>query len=241
MSENTNNSTDRSKHVYEPEHFGRQSADVVVPLLLELCRGRIGSVVDVGCGIGTWLASFADHGVEDYRGLDGVHVPRDRLMIAAEHFTACDLEAPVKPDRRFDLCLSLEVAEHLHEASADRFVRLLTSLADTVVFSAAIPGQTGQNHFNMQWPDYWAAKFAQRGYPCYDVIRPRIWGDDRVHWWYQQNMLLFIHSSVEHNLTPCDPMPRVHPAQYRKVLQRLDEVIRSRRRTPWKRLKDRLS
>jgi len=241
MSEHTNNNTDRSKHVYETEHFGRQSADVVVPLLLELRRGRVESVVDVGCGIGTWLASFADHGVEDYRGLDGEHVPRDRLMIAEDRFTTCDLEAPIALGRRFDLCLSLEVAEHLHEAAADRFVGFLASLADTVVFSAAIPGQTGQNHFNMQWPDYWAAKFAHLDYACYDVIRPRIWGDDRVHWWYQQNMLVFMHASVDHDLTPCNPMPRVHLRQYLKVLQRLDEVIRSRRRTLWKRLKDLLS
>jgi len=239
MCENSKKDTAQSMHVYTPELFTRKAADVVAPLLLELRPAQ--SVVDVGCGVGTWLSSFADNGVSDYRGLDGDHVPRERLMIPEDRFTVCNLEAPIELGRRFDLCLCLEVAEHLHESAADRFISFLASLSNCIAFSAAIPGQTGQNHFNLQWPSYWAQKFEALGYHCYDPIRPRVWADERVDWWYQQNMLLFVHRSEPFPLESCVPLCRVHPTQYLKVLERFEEVVRSRRRTFWQRIKGRLS
>lgn len=45
------------------------------------------------------------------------------------------------PQRAFDLAISLEVAEHLPETSADVFVESLTAAAPIIVFSAAIPMQ----------------------------------------------------------------------------------------------------
>ena len=57
------------KQAYTPEFFedrqpgSRRSADRVVPMIVELIRPR--SVVDIGCGVGTWLAAFSGHGVAD--------------------------------------------------------------------------------------------------------------------------------------------------------------------------------
>ena len=42
----------------------RLSAQEVVPLVMELIQPT--SVVDVGCGLGTWIAVFRDAGVEEY-------------------------------------------------------------------------------------------------------------------------------------------------------------------------------
>ena len=47
-----------------------ESADVAVPLLAEAVRPQ--SVVDVGCGLGAWLAVFKSYGVEDVRGYDAL-------------------------------------------------------------------------------------------------------------------------------------------------------------------------
>jgi SAM-dependent methyltransferase len=220
----------QSIHSYDSDLFNRSDADVVVPMILDLLT--VNSVVDVGCGTGTWLATFADRGVSDFLGIDGDHVPRDKLMITPERFLACDLENPPELGCRFDLCLSLEVAEHLHERSADDFVAFLASLSDTVLFSAAIPGQTGQNHYNLQWPEYWAEKFAKHEYLAYDPFRPLIWGDNRVKWWYQQNILMFSDSSKSIKLKPImRSLRRVHPDQYLKVLNRLEDAKRSGPRT----------
>lgn len=60
-----------------------------------------------------------------------------------------------------------------------------------MLFSAAIPFQGGTNHLNERWQSYWAELFRTTGYDCYDVIRPKIWTNNAVEWWYRQNILLF--------------------------------------------------
>jgi SAM-dependent methyltransferase len=119
----------------------RHSARAIVPLVLRLVRA--GSVIDVGCGQGTWLAVFAEHGAADVTGVDGDSVDRDRLEIPADRFRGHDLARPLSVGRTFDLAVSLEVAEHLPAASADDFVASLAHLAPVVLFSAAAPYQGG--------------------------------------------------------------------------------------------------
>jgi len=167
----------------------RSSAEVVVPLVMERVAPR--SVVDLGCGKGTWLAVFAEHGVEDYLGVDGDWVTPDVLEIPPERFLSARLDRPVRIPGRYDLAVSLEVAEHLPESAAKRFVETLAGLAPCVLFSAAVPRQGGLHHVNEQWQDYWAGLFAQRGYEAVDAIRPRIWSTPGVSWWYKQNTLVF--------------------------------------------------
>src|SRR4029077_20979056 len=88
--------------------------------------------------------------------------------------------------------VSLEVAEHLDEAVASEFVASLVTHGAAVLFSAAVPRQGGSGHVNEQWPSYWAARFAHHGYVPIDAVRPAVWTDDRVAYWYAQNMLLYV-------------------------------------------------
>lgn len=201
---------------------GRASADVVVPLLLQWLRPR--SVIDVGCALGTWLAAFAEGGVEDLLGLDGPDVEPSFLDIPAAGFRTVDLAAQVVMEaRRWDVAVSLEVAEHLPPERAEGFVADLARLAPVVVFSAAVPHQGGTHHVNEQWPDYWSRLFAQHGLHALDVLRPLVWGDDRVAWWYQQNLVLYVtaearrvHPSLDHLARwPGEhPARLVHPHRY---------------------------
>ena len=165
------------------------SAERLVPLLIELTGCQ--SVVDVGCGDGAWLKCFSGLAIGDYLGIDGPHVGQERLKIPKERFVQRNLECPYTPQRRFDLALSLEVAEHLPDSSAEAFIDTLTACADVVVFSAAVPGQGGTNHVNEQPPEYWAGLFATRGYQAVDCIRPIVWNDRSIAVWYRQNTLLY--------------------------------------------------
>ena len=45
----------------------------------------------------------------------------------------------------------------------------------------------GTNHVNEQPPQYWAKKFANYRFDQFDVIRPLIWQEDDIAWWYKQN------------------------------------------------------
>jgi SAM-dependent methyltransferase len=188
------------------------SAAVVVPLLCELFEPS--SVFDVGCGAGAWLAEFRRHGVEEIRGVDGPWVDPAQLSIDRACFEAVDLAKPPEADRRFDLVTSLEVAEHLPEQSARPFVEYLTECGDAVAFSAAIPFQGGTSHLNERWPGYWSDLFAERGYLAFDLVRPKIWLNAKVEFWYRQNLVVYM-SEERAAKSPYEPtdavLPLVHP------------------------------
>jgi SAM-dependent methyltransferase len=195
----------------------RESARAIMPRLLELSSAQ--SVIDVGCGTGTWLSVARELGIDDVLGLDGDWVRPEALEIPADRFRAVDLAAAPVLDRRFDLALSLEVAEHLSPTAADRFVGLLVGTAPLVAFSAAIPGQGGHGHVNEQWPGFWAERFSAHGYEVVDCLREPLWEDERVEWWYRQNLLLFgapdaldaVAGLREHRRRGVPPLPLVHP------------------------------
>jgi SAM-dependent methyltransferase len=204
------------------------SARVIVPLVLELVQPR--SVVDVGCGLGAWLAVFKEHGVDDTWGLDGKYVDKNRLEIPEERFILADLGRPFHLDRTFDLVVSLEVAEHLPSESAEIFVDTLTHLGPLVLFSAAIPYQAEKKHghVNEQWPEYWAELFADRGYVAIDCLRRKLWYDQNAKEHYAQNTLMFAKREhldnqpllyEEFKLRGDSPLSLVHPRTYMRVIE----------------------
>ncbi len=167
-----------------------RSAAAIVPLVIDLVKPA--SVVDVGCGTGAWLARFQRHGIQDILGLEFSEVREDLLHLDRSRIRIVDASRPFCVEREFDLAVSVEVAEHLPEESAAGFVESLVKLAPVALFSAAAPGQGGTNHLNEQWPSYWAGHFARHGYALIDCLRDRIWRDQRIDWWYRQNLLLFV-------------------------------------------------
>jgi hypothetical protein len=94
----------------------------------------------------------------------------------------------------------MEVAEHLPEDRAETFVDDLVRHGSLVLFSAAVPGQLGENHINEKPFEYWRDKFAARGYVLIDAIRPTLRGNTTVDPWYRHNSLLFIHRDRLHEL-----------------------------------------
>ncbi len=177
------------------------------------------SIVDLGCGTGPWLAAF---GVSDCLGCDGPWVDLRQLQIPTECFRVHDLSQPFRLDREFDLALSIEVGEHLPESSSATLVDSLTALAPVVLFSAAVPGQTGAGHVNEQWPDYWMNLFADRNYAACDVIRLRFWNHPDVRYFHAQNIILYVRRDRLHDLAIDEtPVPRlIHPRLYSSALER---------------------
>jgi len=174
------------------DSFAGRSARCVVPLVAGAMP--VASIADFGCGQGAWLQAWSGTGAEII-GLDGDYVDRSRLLIPPHAFLPADLAAPVRLGRRFDLVQSLEVAEHLPLAHAGMFIDTLTSHADAVLFSAAVPGQGGEHHVNEQPLELWRGLFAARGYRAVDLVRPAVLRNAAVQKWYRCNTLLYVNDA----------------------------------------------
>lgn len=201
-----------SPYVHNPNIHRLDDAQVIVPLLINLFSPK--SVVDVGCGLGSFLKVFIENCITDLQGVEGEWLDKSKLLIDEKFVHNVDLEKGFQLDRHFDIALCLEVAEHLKSESADQLVNTLTNLSDVVVFSAAIPYQGGQNHINEQWIDYWQELFSKYGFTMYDLLRPMIWNRAEVYWWYRQNIIVCIKDSVQHNFSKEKVNNYIHPELY---------------------------
>lgn len=168
--------------------------------VLSIVGARFGSpksVLDVGCGVGTWLYVAEANGATRLRGIEGTWINEVQdLVVPREIIEVVNLQGDWSVDREFDLSISLEVAEHLSPAAGSRLVKQLCNASPLVLFSAAAPGQGGNGHVNEQWPDYWQKKFANNGYRSIDCVRPVIWNEDNIPWWYRQNILIFVREDI---------------------------------------------
>jgi SAM-dependent methyltransferase len=202
-----------------------RSALLYVPHLLKYFSP--GSVVDVGCGRGTWLKAFKENGVTSLTGFDGEWNTQKNMIEPSIRFFSADLNHFSNSEKaKFDLAVSLGVAEHLKESSALQFIAGLASLAEVVLFSSAFVKQGGPGHINEQFHSYWAKLFREHGYHPYDLFRPTFWGHPEVEFWYQQNTFLYVKESSPLNqslkenglvpLTNLHLMDCVHPELYKR-------------------------
>lgn len=83
-----------------------KSASAILPLVAEFVHPR--SVVDVGCGVGPWLAVWQKNFSAEVYGIDGDYVDRSQLFIDEKFFQPVNLEERINFDRRFDLVETLE-------------------------------------------------------------------------------------------------------------------------------------
>lgn len=152
------------------------------------------SLIDVGCGSGALLDEIRKRGCV-VAGLEyaeaGLEFCRKRNLDVQKF----DLEHGVyQSDRTFDVAVSMEVAEHLPERFANRFVELLTRLSGVIVFTAAFPGQGGSDHVNEQPASYWIHKFSARGFTLDQTMSDAWcgkWKEAGIAKWYWMNLMIF--------------------------------------------------
>jgi len=195
-----------------------QSAKVIVPILCEKIRPR--SVIDIGCGVGDWLSEFLKNGIEIVKGYDGDWVPRDNLIIPHQLFYPLDFYSKFPKEEKFDLAICLEVVEHVSMDVSEKILDFMCMTADVIFFSAAVPGQGGYEHINEQFQDFWIDQFKVRGFTAYDYVRPKIWMNEKVSFYYQQNGFIFANSRAKLKLN-FEEIPFIskiiHPFLYQKA------------------------
>lgn len=190
------------------------SALAVMPRVVGLTGAR--SVVVVGAGSGAWSMACREVGVPEVVGVDGGGVPAEHRGRGTE-FIEHDLAEPLRLDRWFGLTICVGVAEHLAPERAPGLVADVTALAPVVLFAAAVPGQTGVDHGNEQWSEYWVALFEAEGWSCRDAIRPWVRTNEDVAWWFRQSLFLAVAPSDEHAYSSFPRLAAVrteHPVDY---------------------------
>jgi len=184
------------------------------------------TIIDFGCGAGTWLMASKEILSSKILGIDQHKYSEIRMYIDEEEYISLDLTSPIQIGEKFDLAISVEVAEHLDEKHADIFVETLCNHSDIILFSAAVPLQGGRNHINERPCTYWAQKFAQKGYDLVDCVRPSIWNNDNVDAWYKNNIVLYVNREgkcLGNVPITSSPIDIIHP----KLLERIvEETIR---------------
>jgi hypothetical protein len=202
------------------------SAETIIDILASFIK--MDAVLDVGCGDGRWLSECRARGANTISGVDGPWTDSTRLLVPSGAITIKELSEPFNLERRYDLAMSLEVAEHVATQFSEVFVENLICHSDVVLFGAAIPYQGGFRHINEQWQSYWAKLFAARGFVAYDPLRNQIWDNSNVHFWYRQNTILYVNTNnaranhmvaryiVEKKIHQL-PLDIVHPEKYEAV------------------------
>lgn len=184
---------------YEMEgESAKKSSQVILPYVIEKLQPK--SIVDFGCGTGEWLYTAKQFDcVEKVLGLDGVYA-KDFYVLSEDEFFPCELNQYIDLGQKFDLAISLEVAEHIRSQFETIFVENLVRHSDIILFSAAIPYQGGRSHVNEQYPSYWRKIFNEYGYEICDCLRKVFWDNDDVDIWYRQNIMFYCKEELKDEL-----------------------------------------
>lgn len=188
----------KDKDIYDKYFFDRASemeapsAIAVVEILIRHFSPE--SVIDIGCGQGMYLREFQKKGIE-ILGYDNSGAALTDSMIG-DKINLYDLRRSLALERKFSLCLCLEVAEHLPLESSDVLVETLVGLSDIVIFTAATPGQGSLEigHINEQPHQFWIEKFQDKGFILDKRLTEKIreeMHEKKVIWWIPKNLMIF--------------------------------------------------
>lgn len=187
-------------HIYNDNFFNNtikfeaDSAQAFVEVVLEHFSPR--SIVDIGCGAGIYLFEFEKKGIKDILGIDGSVHARNSFLLSEDKLEIFDLAKYYRFKRSYELCLCLELAEHLREEDADTLVDSITSASDLLIFTAAVPGQGPRSigHINEQPHEYWIDKFEKKDYLFQEDLTREMrtkMAEKKVVWWIVNNLMIF--------------------------------------------------
>ncbi len=132
------------------------------------------SIIDYGCSTGIYLKPFERYKI-DLKGLENSSDALENKLLNEVEY--CDLTIPLKLEYTSDFSLSIEVGEHIEEQYADIYVKnICDNSFKWVLFSAAIPGQSGVGHINCQYKDYWIKKF-EKNFFIVDYVETKLFLD----------------------------------------------------------------
>lgn len=170
---------------------GPAAFNVATAIIDCFCPGRI---IDVGCGPGTYMVQFRLLGVDVF-GVEGSSEGVRRCRAQGLPVERMDLTNKIAFNRKFDVAICFEVAEHLPRSASDTLVASLVGLSSTIVFTAAEPGQGGTGHMNEQPLSYWDNKFLRHSFSSnfeqQEYLKSRFSKDPLSNPWLISNLRVY--------------------------------------------------
>ncbi len=210
------------------------SASIRAAVLLTLNYIQPRSVIQVGCGAGHWLAEYYQQGTPEILGINPTpQIIRD-LAIPKSTIQTIEYEQLIHLNQRADLLLCLDTIATIAPSQQSAFIRAITRLSSVILFSSPIPSPSSNQGLNLQWPDYWAAKFKQEGYCVVDCLRESLWQDPNINPEMIQNLFFFVKESelkdypklnVARNQTRSYQLSLVHPKVYTHTVNQLVQQL----------------
>lgn len=164
-------------HIYKKKFFEWHHSnkimneyEIVTKVLYDTFTPK--SVIDFGCGTGIYLYFFSTFGIEYLKGLEGCQNAINLALV--KNIEKYDISKKIKLNTKYDICLCFEVAEHIHKKYAETLIHNLCIASDIILFSAAIPKQTGRHHINLQPKQYWINKFEFEGFIYQESVTQNI-------------------------------------------------------------------
>lgn len=151
------------------------------------------NVIDFGCAIGTYLEPFYENNIE-IQGIDANEGAFNHAVVPTKYLEHHDLREKYDSEKKYDLVISIEVAEHIPEKFSDTFVETLCNTSkEYIVMTAAPPGQGGTHHVNEKPREYWIDLFEKRDFnhqkKNVEELRNKISVDDV--WHVKKNLFVF--------------------------------------------------
>lgn len=124
-------------------------------------RIRPASVLDAGCAMGFLVEALRDRGVEAY----GVDISEYAISQVREDMRPHCWVGSITDHlpRRYDLVVTIEVFEHLDEATGAKAIANLARHSDDILFSSSPDDLAEATHANVQPTEYWAGRFRAAG------------------------------------------------------------------------------
>merc|ERR1712043_74885 len=116
------------------------------------------------------------------------------------HLCWADFSKPVHLDKKYDVVVSIEVAEHIpkegEQAYMDNLVRLM-KIDGIIILTWGHPGQGGYHHVNEQSKDYVISQMESRGLK-FDPAKTEELGS-KIASQYAKNLMVFTNGYLQMN------------------------------------------
>lgn len=157
---------------FKDEHLTQTICNEIVivskKIFHDVSNRELKTVLELGSGGGWITTKYQEHGI-DVTGIEGSSVGYEKCVSRGiKNMVKADLRLPLELNRKFDLVISTEVAEHIEPPFVSTYVSNLVSHSDLIWFSYNST-DAHSNHHNCMPEKYWINLFGFFDFDYYKV------------------------------------------------------------------------